>query len=150
MNKSKTFNELVSSSGMESVERIIRHGKQLRRMDRLLQRVLPSELQPHCQVANIKGQTLILAVGSTVWATRIRYQIPRLINKLQKEEFGRVITDIQIRVQPENTISNREKPARKATMSREAALSVQHCAASVDDEKLRTALERLASRKTGN
>lgn len=150
MNKSKTFLDLVNASGMEAVEHIMRRGRQLQRFDKLLKSILPAELQTHCQLANIKGSTAIVLVSSTVWATRIRYQIPSLINKLQQDSGGRKITDIEIRVQPESISDTRERPTRRASMSKEAALSVQRCAASVDDEKLRSALERLASRKGVN
>lgn len=147
MNKSKTFMELVSSSGTETVGHIIRHGKRLRRFNNLLQTLLPAELKAHCQLANIKGNTAVIHVSSTVWATRIRYQIPFILNKLQDDDIGRQITDIEIRVHPGSARVKREKTVRRASMSKEAALSVQRCAASVDDAKLRSALERLARRK---
>ncbi len=142
--------ELVSTSETEAVEHIIRHGKRLRRFNNLLQTLLPSELKAHCQLANIKGNTAVLHVSSTVWATRIRYQIPNIINKLQDDAKGRQITNIEIRVHPGSARVKKEKAVRRASMSKEAALSVQRCAATVDDEKLRSALERLASRKDTN
>lgn len=130
------------------MERLIQRGNQLLRVDILVRRLLGPGFEEHCRVANIKGSSLLLHVDSTVWATRIRYQLPELLRSLQQTEPLRQITEIQLRVQPRDETETPKKAARirKATMSRDAALCVHECASSIDDEQLRSALQRLANR----
>jgi hypothetical protein len=131
---------------MSALEQIVQRGKQLRRFSSLIQEKLGPELESHCRVANIRNNTLVLVVASTSWATRLRYQIPGLLQRFQLDERLSSITDIQIRVSPENTPRETKQP-RRATMSADAAYCIRQCADSVSDEQLSGALTRLANRQ---
>lgn len=144
MNKPRSFPELLHGPDMTALEQLVQRGKQLRRLSSLIQEKLGPELEPHCNIANLRGNTLVLVVASTSWATRLRYQIPGLLQRLQLDERLGSITDIQIRVSPENTPRNTKQP-RRATMSAEAAYCLRQCADSVEDERLSRALTHLAS-----
>lgn len=146
MNKPRSFRQLVSSPQSGGVERLIQRSGQLLRLDTLVRDLLGSGFAEHCRVANIKGNSLLLHVDSTVWATRIRYQLPELLRNLQQTDQLRQITEIDLRVQPRDVSEAVKKPIRKAAMSRDAALCVKECASSIEDEQLRGALQRLASR----
>ncbi|MCW8828388.1 MAG: DUF721 domain-containing protein [Gammaproteobacteria bacterium] len=130
------------------MERVIRRSAQLRQVDKLVRDMLAAELREHCRVANIRGDTIVLFVSSTVWATRIRYLIPKLLGELQQLEALKQITEIQFKVQPLTTAEPRKKSVRRVSMSRDAALCVEQCAASIDDVPLRSALQQLAKRRT--
>lgn len=133
------------------MERLIQRGSQLLRVDKLVRSLLGSAFGEHCRVANIKGNCLLLHVDSTVWATRIRYQLPELLRNMQQTEQLKQISEIQLRVQPQERDASPAKltPTRKAVMSRDAALCVQECASSIADDQLRSALQRLAKRGPG-
>lgn len=133
---------------MGGLEHLLQRGTQLGEIDKLLRKSLPPELRPHCQLANIKGSTMILLASSTVWASRLRYQSPQLLKALQQNDRLQRITEIQLRVQPRTDEPTSNKIARRASMSREAATYVHEFAESVDDESLRSALKKLASRQT--
>lgn len=147
MDKPKSFREVFNGQNMDNLERLIERGTQLARIDKLLKKSLPAELRPHCQLANIKGNTLILLANSTVWASRIRYQGPQLLKTLQQNERFKHITELQLRIQPQTGITRGNRIPRQASMSSEAASYLQQFAESVDDADLRSALERLASRR---
>lgn len=146
MNKSKTFKELITGQGMDTVERVIGRVSQLRRLDGQLRQLLDPEIARHCQLANVRGNSAVFIVASTVWATRLRYQLPKLLADAQQTENLSHITDIKIRVQPSNTASPSGRP-RHAKLSKDAAHCLEQCASGIDDEQLRCALQRLASRQ---
>ena len=43
-----------------------------------LRAVVPSELAPHCQVADMTGKHLTIHVASAAWATRLRFEMPKV------------------------------------------------------------------------
>jgi hypothetical protein len=131
---------------MDTVDAIIRRGKQLHRLGKLIRERLGPVLEPHCHVANLRDNTLVLLVSSTVWASRLRYQVPQLLQDFQQDDRLSGITAIDIRVSPANNPKPPQQP-RRASMSADAALCIQRCADSVDDGQLKSALEQLARRK---
>lgn len=70
---------IVGSSALAS---LLVKARQLQAMQRTLQPLLPLELQPHCQVANTRDQTLILAVDSAAWGMRLQFLYPQLLAQL--------------------------------------------------------------------
>lgn len=145
MNKPKTVPELLSGQGLEQA---IQRSRQLNRLASLVKERLGAEFDSHCQVTNVRTSTLILTVASTVWASRLRYQVPRLLQDFSRDERLSAITAIDIRVSP--AIAEAQKPStplRRASMSEEAAHCVRQCSESIDDPKLKSALARLAGRK---
>ncbi|MCI0912758.1 DUF721 domain-containing protein [Pseudomonas putida] len=112
-----------------------------------LQRLLESQLQPaareHCHVASWRDGTLLLVVTDGHWATRLRYQQKRLLAALQAMEAFGNLRRILFKVQPPLV------PAKRGTNTTElsvnAAQSIRGSAEGITDEKLRAALERLAS-----
>ncbi|MFU8797515.1 MAG: DUF721 domain-containing protein [Gammaproteobacteria bacterium] len=50
----------------------------------LLKKNLPSPLQKHCQVANLRDNCLIIMTDSAAWATQIRFLTPDLLKCLKQ------------------------------------------------------------------
>lgn len=146
MNKARTFTELTSSAAMGGVEHILKRSQRLKQLDSLLGKVLDAELCKHCRVANIRERTLILHVSSTAWMTRLRYQLPRLLEELRQESSLTQLQEIQLRVEPPAAPKAEHKQVRRAAMSADAAHCIESCASSIEDAQLRSALERLARR----
>lgn len=146
MNKPRTFSELASSAALGGVEHLLKRSQRLKQVDALLAKMLDAELRPHCRVANIKGQTLILHVSSTAWSTRLRYQLPRLLASIREVPALQQISDIQLRVQNITPAAAPKRAPRQVSMSRQAAHCIETCAESVEDTQLRAALQRLARR----
>jgi len=148
MSKPRTFHQLMSTQTMEGLDSVIRRGRQLQRLAALVRDKLGPELAAHCQMSNLRGTTLILSVGSTAWASRLRYQVPQLLQRFRTDERLSVISEIEIRVSPASS-PPAAPPPRRVSMSDDAALCVQRCAESVDDQRLKSALSRLATRNKG-
>jgi hypothetical protein len=112
-----------------------------------LQALLESQLQPaareHCHVAAWQSGCLLLIITDGHWATRLRYQQRRLQRQLMAFEAFEGLQRIQFKVQPSATAP---RPAgRQLTISREAADDIRANAEHISDDKLRAALQRLAS-----
>lgn len=145
MDKPRKFTELLAGQGMAPLQHLMQHGKRLARLNMLILDILGNEDAAGCRVANLRGTTLVLAVTSPAWASRLRYQIPRLLQQFQSDSRLPAITDIQIRVMPEQ-LGPKPRPPRRATMSASAAHCIEQCAEHISDAKLSAALKRLAGR----
>jgi hypothetical protein len=111
-----------------------------------LQRLLEDQLQPaareHCKVATYREGTLLLIIGDGHWATRMRYQQKRLLRQLQTQEAFTGLLRILFKVQPSAPAAAGLAPPDR--LSKNAAETIRSAATSIEDPKLRAALERLA------
>lgn len=98
-----------------------------------------------CQVDVLKpSETGWGTSFSTHWATRLRYQQPRLLRFLQKAPEFAGLMRLQFKMQPNPGTATRPRPVRQ--VSQVGADSLREVAAGIRDPKLKAALERLASR----
>jgi hypothetical protein len=146
MTKPRPITELLADQASDPWVRAIQRGKKLQQLSRLIQNMLDPELGSHCQVLNLRDKTLILATDATVWATRLRYQIPTLLHALHQHDSLKEIGNIQIRVKPLSA-PPAKKPKRRMTLSADSAYCLQQCAETVGDTALSRALQRLARRR---
>ena len=146
MSKPRAITDLLAEQFSGPVEQAIQRGRKLGQLSRFIQKLLVPELAAHCQLLNLRQGVLIMSCDSTVWATRLRYQVPALLESLRQQDSLRDLVDIQIRVNPVVT-APQQATRRRASLSAEAAYCVQQCAESIDDSGLRQALEQLAGRR---
>lgn len=124
--------------------RLLDHSRLLARLDQALQTALPPDLAPHCQVLNLRDQTLTLAAQGSAWAARLRYQVPALLQHFARQRNVTVRT-IHVKVaSPTQTLA--KKPKRHAHLSSSNARLLEQTAAALSDQGLRAALLRVASR----
>jgi len=145
MSKARPITELLASQSSDRFLQAIQRGKKLQQLSRWVQNMLAQELRNHCQVLNLRGNTLILGTDATVWATRLRYQVPTLLYALQQHETLKQLSDIQIRVQP-GDMAPSPPSKRRPSLSADSAYCLQQCADTIDDKALSQALQRLAKR----
>lgn len=126
-----------------SLSEVVRHATRLRRLDRAFRKLLPGPAQAHCRVANLRGDTLVVAADSPVWASRIRYESRQILREMAVS-CGVTASRIQILVRTPETPETLASRPRK--LPPEAALNLEAAANAVEDEELAEALRRLASR----
>ena len=63
----------------------ISHARKLARLGQWLHQHLPEPLNTQTKILNLRNQILILSTNSPVWATRLRYLAPELVNQLAQE-----------------------------------------------------------------
>jgi hypothetical protein len=148
INKPRKLPELLAEQDNSALDGVIRRGRQLHGLGVLLGEILGPELAAHCQLANVRGNTLVVTASSTAWATRVRYQSPQLLQKIRCEERFRGIDAIHVRITPTaSPRANTPHSNRRASMSEEAAECLYQCAEGIEDKNLRSALKNLAKRK---
>lgn len=118
--------------------------QRLARLQALLESQLQPAARPHCRVASWREGCLLLIITDGHWATRLRYQQPRLLRQLRGlEEFAN-LSRILFKVQPPAT--QQRDPGHALQLSQTAASHLCETADTISDPTLRAALLRLASR----
>ena len=57
----------------------------------VLRSVLPIDLSAQFEVANVRGKKLTIHATNASWATRLRFEIPKLLDQLHElQEFSRI------------------------------------------------------------
>jgi hypothetical protein len=124
----------------------IRHALELqRREDALLARVrdlLGPGARPHCLQATVKDGALTVTVDSAVWATRLRYLAPELVQGMAA--IG--VIAAKVRARPVDRQPNRQTTQR---VPRLTATVVEHLTTAADhlsDAGIAEVFRRLAAR----
>jgi len=73
----------------------------INRLSQTLKEVLEQPLVDHCRVAHYRNNVLVLAVDSSQWSNRLRFEKLNLLSKLRKEGFPG-ISSIDIIIQPDD------------------------------------------------
>lgn len=86
----------------KALRKLISHVSQQARWTEVLRSVLPEDQAQHFSVANIRGQRMTIHASNASWATRLRFDAPKLLSKLHDlQDFSR-ISEIRIRALPNN------------------------------------------------
>lgn len=141
MDKPSPITKLLQRADFPA-EGVLQRGQFLHRLNRLVGSLLDDDSKLHCQVGNVRDGVLILYVNSTAWASRLRYQCPALLKQLQQRRGLASLQQIEIKVLPKQEKIEKSRPAE---LSREASSCLSACADSIEDNGLRTALQRLAA-----
>ena len=93
---------------------------------------------------------MLLHTDAPVWTSRLRLQVPRLVEQLRRHPELGGLREIRLKTMPtamaSRTTTATPVPARKAVMSDAAAAHLRNVAAGMSTPALRDALLRLASR----
>ena len=126
------------ADGNTSLGRLLKHAKELSRLDAVIHSFLDPDLAQQCQVAAFRDKILIMLSPSAAWATRLRMQLPQLHRHLQSSGYPD-IGQIEVRISPLTRRSpeiRRRKtlsPAAQITFEQFAQLSLK-----ADEVKLKT------------
>lgn len=118
--------------------------QRLSQLQNLLESQLEAGAREHCRIASWRDGCLLLIITDAQWATRLRYQQRRLQKALMQFDEFKELQRMLFKVQPPRTPMR--GPIRTVTLSPTAASSLRESAEHVSDNRLREALERLASR----
>jgi hypothetical protein len=98
----KSFSQLIAHPQTRLLRGLQQHAQQLQHLQKILQMELPTPLNQHCYLANLREQTLIIHTDSALWAMRLRYLSPELIVKWHQDtSLGlSFIEKIEVKVRP--------------------------------------------------
>lgn len=107
-----------------------------------MESIIGPELSRHCRIQNLRDDSLILQTDAPIWANRLRFALPALLEQLRAQPELQQLRDIQVRVVPNE--APRAKSRARAHLSTTAAALLRHAAEGTADPALREALRRLA------
>lgn len=130
------------------LQRITQRCHVLKQIDKILQQTIPSPLNEHCHIANLRHTTLVMHVDSSLWASQLRYLLPNLMEQWQQETNLPEIEKVEIKVRFIH------QPTRRYThhpiLSEQSESLLRDTAEQVSHPKLKSALLKLARHGSNN
>ena len=139
----KVINNIFKNN--TALSKIAKHAQLLNRLNHTFQQSLPAQFSAHCKLANIKGATLVIHTDNASYSSLLRFQSPVLCRALSRE-LEVDIKKLEVKVRP-HFVSFEKQPLNPMFLPESAANSLQQTADSMDKGPLKTALEKLATRK---
>ena len=126
-------------------------GSKLRDIQRLnlaLSQIIPQQLLPHCQVANIHPNgTLILATTNPIWIHQLRFLSESSLAKIKAIPEFIAITAVSIIVIPElNYVQLAKDPSQLVPPAHQVIADFKASAQTINNSKLSNAIEKLAAK----
>lgn len=125
------------------IGKLIQHIEFLKDLEQKFLSFLAPPLNKHCTVANYANDTLVLHTDTPAWASKIRYNTPRLLLFLQNECGLAALKTIRIKVVP--------LPSQYARLTNKSWKLDEHtagliwqAAATITDESLRQSLQKIS------
>jgi hypothetical protein len=120
---------------------------QIQNQQKLLHKIkqlLPDTLAPHCYTAVQRQTQLILTTDSPVWANRLRYQAPSLLQQIRVTKPNIANIKVHSRPQPRPAVLHTPLPKIQRTSNTNQASLVYDSARHTQHPALCNALQRLA------
>ena len=148
---------LKSSSPEKTLTHILQHDPesvlafiqnkilQITKLNQIWQAEISLDLAAHSRVANFREGLLIIECASAAWATRFRYLLTELSEKLTKYPELRDLTHIQWNIQPHfHTHSPKPRRTTAPALSSTSAQLLKNAAHHIKLKSLQEALLRIA------
>ena len=117
---------------------VLKRAAVLKKQTMKLTSLLPAQFIGHCQVAEISGEHITIAVSSPAWSSQLRYYLPSI-----KKSFP--YQHIRILVSPEMSgVFQLEAQSQPRQLDDLAASQISSTAENITDPKLKNAMLRLA------
>ena len=97
MNKSRHISSLVFDD-TSSISALYKKAIFYKKIDTKLKKFLNLDIQNHFQLSNIEKNVATIVVDSSSWATRLRYNIPKILKVMNNQLNFTNIKTIRIKV----------------------------------------------------
>jgi hypothetical protein len=126
-----------------SIAELCQKANLIQRVDQKLKKCLDPSLHDHFELANIKTDSVVILVNSSTWATRLRYNIPAILDALNNQLNFTTIKTVRIKVKtliPETS----NKAENKISLSESSAQILLDVADSFNDPELKDCFLKLS------
>ncbi len=141
-NRALPISELLQDKH-HAIADLCKKARAIQSIDQKLKTYLDPSLHNHFELANIKTDVATLLVSSSTWATRLRYNIPAILNALNNQLNFTSVKTIRIKVKtilPDNTALNK-KPIFLSKTSAQVLINVAN---NFHDPELRACILKLS------
>ena len=112
-------------------------------IDQKFKSLIDPSLRDHFELANINTEVAVLIVSNAAWATRFRYNIPKLLDVLNNELNFKAVKTIRIKVKPLTT--DKSNTVKKTlSLSKLSAQLLEDNANAIQDPELRDCFLKLS------
>lgn len=125
---------------------LLSHVARLKDLNEQLGRQLPAPLGKHVTVANVHQDTLVLNTASPVWASRLRYLTPAILDFVRSRPGFETLRSVRVRISMPDSAAPVRHSRSPLRPSQASAAHLRHVGESIPDPALRAALMRLADR----
>ena len=145
--------EIVRAATGDGDAAVLPELSDLKRLDAVIQAAMPDELRAHWRIGRLTAGTLTLFGDSPVWAARLRYVAPVLIERLAGRPVAAAVRAIRVKVLmpgAPSVITGAPSVKRAGTaISRPVSDYLRQAADSCGDARLRTVLLNLSKHGPG-
>ena len=129
----------------DSLRSLTRAAQRIAELQRVLLDNAPPALTRHCRVKQLRDGTLTLLAENAAIAAKLKQLAARLLTSYQKQRWQ--VTAIRIEVQVTQTAPNLAQKPNSRRLSIETVKNLERLAAEIDDDALKQALMRMATRQ---
>ncbi len=129
---------------------IVRNGKTLARLTRMVAKYLDDDLVKHFVVASYSKNKLTLCIDNAAWATRLRYELNNLLQLLKQNNTFASLEEIKLIISKDYYQQRPKSTLQKPSLSEGNANYMQDVASDMVNTKLKNALLRLAKHGKNN
>jgi len=129
-----------------AIRRLQRRADEQARLLEKVRSLLPPPVDSHCVCADLTENGLVLVADAPVWATRLRFLVPRVAESLPGLPAK---TPVHVKVLPTEGLPKRPRDDRKLQLSARNAGLLRQLAQDILDPELSRALKRLSLRGRG-
>ena len=79
-----------------ALERLVKHNTDRQSLTEQLQAVVSPNVAAHCRVADLRGGRLTIHVAGAAWATRLRFELPKVRSALLSLAGFAAVEEIRI------------------------------------------------------
>lgn len=145
MQRAQPIGELLDNTEGR-LQHLLARAKALQQLTHKVHQYLPAQLAPHCSIANIRGNCLILHTDTAARASLLRYHLPALIKHLQQHQELRSLGRASIKVRPHPRQPSASPAGQRAKLSQANVSLLRQVAKGTSDPCLKAAFLRLAHR----
>ena len=129
----------------DSLRSLTRAAQRIAELQRVLLDNAPPALTRHCRVKQLRDGTLTLLAENAAIAAKLKQLAARLLTSYQKQRWQ--VTAIRIEVQVTQTAPDLAQKPNSRRLSIETVKNLERLAAEIDDDALKQALMRMATRQ---
>lgn len=145
MKSPKPLHKFLAAGAGNDLSDLLRHARRMEHLSALVRRHLGAPLGDHCRAANLREGILLLHADASAWATRLRYELPGLLEFLRQRGQPE-LRSIRVKVAPPDWAPAAAPPLARPRLSAAASELLRGVAGTIQDPGIRDALLRLAKR----
>ncbi len=141
--KCRTIESLLAKE-TSPLQNLVKKAQRIQQLGQKLEARLDPSLQGNFTLANIHEGVATILADSSAWATRLRYQIPVILDVLTNQLGQNRVTTVRIKIAQQQQDARTEEK-QKISLSSETASYLTRTADAFGDSPIRDSLLKIAS-----